>query len=43
VKSKGLVLFLSLIAIYFAVHLFRLTALPVFADEAIYIRWSQLI
>lgn len=29
--------------LYFATHLFALTNLPVFADEAIYIRWTQLI
>lgn len=29
--------------IYFATHLLALTRLPVFADEAIYIRWAQLI
>lgn len=34
-------IFLSVI--YFTTHLFSLTLLPVFADEAIYIRWSQLI
>lgn len=28
---------------YFITHLFALTELPVFADESIYIRWSQLI
>ncbi len=28
---------------YAATHLYGLTALPIFADEAIYIRWSQLI
>ena len=28
---------------YFATHLIALTQLPVFADEAIYIRWAQLI
>lgn len=28
---------------YFVTHLWNLTALPVFADEAIYIRWAQLI
>ncbi len=42
-KNKGLIWFLVLIALYFALHLFKLTALPVFADESIYIRWSQLI
>lgn len=29
--------------IYLLMHLTNLTALPVFADEAIYIRWAQLI
>ncbi|MBP9781128.1 hypothetical protein KBC89_00550 [Candidatus Woesebacteria bacterium] len=28
---------------YLAIHLIKLDALPVFADEAIYIRWAQLI
>ena len=32
-----------LIAIYFITHLTSLNLLPVFADESIYIRWSQLI
>lgn len=32
-----------LIGLYFLTHLPGLTTLPVFADEAIYIRWSQLI
>lgn len=32
-----------LIGLYLASHLYALTELPVFADEAIYIRWSQLI
>jgi len=32
-----------LIAIYFLTHLTSLNLLPVFADESIYIRWSQLI
>jgi 4-amino-4-deoxy-L-arabinose transferase-like glycosyltransferase len=32
-----------LIALYLISHLWNLTALPVFADESIYIRWSQLI
>lgn len=29
--------------VYLVTHLYHLTALPVFADEAIYIRWAQLI
>ncbi len=32
-----------LLVFYFITHLPRLVALPVFADEAIYIRWAQLI
>lgn len=32
-----------LVVFYLAVHLFKLTDLPVFADEAIYIRWAQII
>jgi 4-amino-4-deoxy-L-arabinose transferase-like glycosyltransferase len=43
VRNKPLVFFLLLLGFYFTLHLFRLTQLPVFADEAIYIRWSQLI
>lgn len=39
--SFKVIIFISLI--YFITHLYHLTALPVFADEAIYIRWSQLI
>ncbi len=29
--------------LFLAIHLMKLTNLPVFADEAIYIRWAQLI
>lgn len=32
-----------LIVLYFSSRFFALNALPVFADEAIYIRWAQLI
>ncbi len=31
------------IALYLATHLYGLLLLPVFADEAIYIRWAQLV
>ncbi len=34
---------LGLFGLYFGLYLLRLEALPVFADEAIYIRWAQLI
>ena len=43
VKNKNLFLFVLLLALYFGLSFFKLTALPVFADESIYIRWSQLI
>lgn len=43
-KNKGLfLLFLGVSVLYFVTHVWGLTSLPVFADEAIYIRWSQLI
>lgn len=31
-----------LVGLYFATRLFNLTKLPIFTDEAIYIRWSQI-
>lgn len=33
----------GLVAFYLLTHLWQLTSLPVFADESIYVRWSQLI
>jgi len=42
-QKKHLWLVLGLVILYLITHIFHLTALPVFADEAIYIRWSQLI
>ncbi len=41
VYSSWLLLVLSVI--YFASHLAGLVSLPIFADEAIYVRWAQLI
>ncbi len=44
-KNKKLLFFGSAILItvlYFALRLFHLTSLPLFTDEAIYIRWSQI-
>lgn len=32
-----------IVTIYFLIRCFNLTSLPVFGDEAIYIRWSQII
>lgn len=34
---------LGVVVLYLVTHLIGLTSLPVFADESIYIRWSQLI
>lgn len=34
---------LSILVFYLVFHLVNLTILPIFADEAIYIRWAQLI
>lgn len=34
---------LSVVGLYVITHLWQLTFFPVFADEAIYIRWAQLI
>ena len=42
-SNRSIFLFLLLLGFYFTLHLFNLTKLPVFADESIYIRWSQLI
>lgn len=42
-RKKTLWTLILLAGVYLATHIYRLTALPVFADEAIYIRWSQLI
>ncbi len=45
-RKNSLFFFISLILlslIYFISRIYHLTNLPVFADEAIYIRWSQII
>lgn len=36
-------LVLLFVPLYFLTHILKLTSLPVFADESIYIRWAQLI
>src|SRR3989344_9242851 len=42
-KSKRIILAgLFLIVLYFSTRLINLTILPIFTDEAIYIRWSQI-
>lgn len=40
---REILFFLLLIFIYFLSRLINLTSLPVFADEAIYVRWSQVM
>jgi 4-amino-4-deoxy-L-arabinose transferase-like glycosyltransferase len=42
-KKKSFLALIILILFYLVTHLIGLLQLPVFADEAIYIRWSQLI
>jgi len=42
-KNKFKYVWIGIVVLYLVTHLFNLTSLPVFADEAIYIRWSQLI
>ena len=41
--SKFTLFLFLLLGLYFLLRLINLTILPIFADEAIYIRWSQLI
>jgi len=38
-----LFIFLLIIFLYFFTRLYHLTALPVFCDEAIYVRWAQIM
>ncbi len=42
-KIKNWLVPSAIILIYLLTHLYQLTLLPVFADESIYIRWTQLI
>ncbi len=42
-KWWPLIITFLLVGFYVVSHLLRLTSLPVFADEAIYIRWTQLM
>lgn len=43
VRLQAWLFWVGLTLLYVVVHLPGLTALPIFADEAIYIRWAQLI
>lgn len=40
---KNTFILVIIIAVYLVIRCFNLTSLPVFGDEAIYIRWSQII
>ncbi len=42
-QLKFLLIFSALIILYLVTRLFHLTLIPVFVDEAIYIRWSQVM
>jgi len=42
-NTKYLILGLALIVVYFVTRLINLTIIPVFCDEAIYIRWAQVM
>jgi hypothetical protein len=43
VTSWQIITLVGFFLLYFATRLFHLTKLPIFADEAIYIRWSQIM
>jgi len=42
-KRKELLLIFLLAAVYFLTRLYHLNVLPVFCDEAIYVRWAQIM
>jgi len=42
-SKKEILLFFLLIIFYFVSRLINLTSLPIFADEAIYVRWAQVM
>lgn len=37
-----IILFIAIVALFWISRLYNLTALPIFTDEAIYIRWAQI-
>lgn len=41
--KKTIILLVIILAVAFLIRVFNLTHLPVFADEAIYIRWAQVM
>lgn len=42
-KLQNYLVFGSIVVLGFILRVFRLTLLPIFADEAIYVRWSQIM
>ena len=42
IRLSTVLIFLSLFALFFATRLINITSLPIFTDEAIYVRWSQI-
>jgi len=43
IDFKDLLIILGIILLFFLLRLTNLTLLPIFADEAIYIRWAQVM
>lgn len=43
IQSWHLITFFSAIAVFFVIRLINLNGLPVFVDEAIYVRWAQIM
>src|SRR5476649_1693273 len=41
-KHGALVASVSIIALFFITRLYHILSLPIFTDEAIYVRWSQI-
>jgi 4-amino-4-deoxy-L-arabinose transferase-like glycosyltransferase len=41
-KTRDILILLGITLIYFATRIYHLTSLPIFVDEAIYSRWSQI-
>ncbi len=41
--KKTVILLVGILVLGFVLRIYHLTILPVFADEAIYIRWSQVM
>ncbi len=42
IKSIYIIIVLGLVVLFFATRLYNILSLPIFTDEAIYVRWSQI-